>query len=511
MITKSINFKDYNGSLMLGNVGIEKESLRISDLKLSKIPHDELLGSALFNRYITTDFSDAQIEFITPPFNQNENVSSFLDNLHHYTSKKINEEILWPLSMPPTRVLESEIPIAKYGKSNYGLLKEIYRRGLSNRYGKLMQTISGVHFNYSLPEEIWDADIFFSREKKSNKLINQIYMGTIRNLHRYNWLLIYLLGCSPTVSRYFINNSYAFQNINKEDFFLPFATSFRMSDLGYQNDNQSKLSVSYNSIEDHLSDLRYATKKPNELFMQIPHKTEGLYNQLNANHLQIEDEYYAIARPKSAEGTNKRQLNKIQINGINYIELRSIDLNPFHPNGIDQDTLNFLEIFILYCTIEESRRISTDDLKVCKANDLKVAIEGRKPGLKINNKGKDILLSAWALEIIEEMESLIGNFKNQANRFNNSIAKMKKRVIDSNKTPSSKLLELILDKNITFNQVGYEIGSKYLEDYISISKDSNELWEELEHEKESSVLLQNKEDSNQHKSFDKYLNEYLSN
>ena len=166
MIKEFINSIDSNSSLMSGKIGIEKESLRISDLKLSKIPHEELLGSALFNRYITTDFSDAQIEFITPPFNQNENVSSFLDNLHHYTSKKINEEILWPLSMPPTRVVESEIPIAKYGKSNYGLLKEIYRRGLSNRYGKLMQTISGVHFNYSLLEEIWDADIFFSKERK---------------------------------------------------------------------------------------------------------------------------------------------------------------------------------------------------------------------------------------------------------------------------------------------------------------------------------------------------------
>ena len=510
MITKSINFKDYDSSLMLGNVGIEKESLRISDLKLSKIPHNQVLGPALFNKYITTDFSDAQMELITPPFNQNTYVISFLENLHHFASKKINGDILWPLSMPPSSVKESEIPMAKYGKSNYGLLKEVYRHGLSNRYGKLMQTISGVHFNYSLPEELWENNIFFPSEKKSTFLKNKIYMGTIRNFHRYNWLLIYLFGCSPIISKHFLNKSYDFENSNKEDYFLPFATSLRMSDLGYQNDNQSRIDVSFNSIEGYIRDLRNATEEPNREFMKIPLKTGSIFNQLNKNHLQIEDEYYAIARPKSNGIMPARQIHKIQNTGINYIELRSIDLNPFNPIGIDIDTLNFLEIFSLYCTLKDSNNISVNELTICKRNDLKVAVEGRKPGLKLNNKGEKILLRDWALEIIEEMHTMVEKFSNKVSDFDNSITVMKERILDTNKTPSSRLLELILNRNITTNELGYEFGSKYIEDYISIKKDSNQIWEKLETEIKNSILLQTKEDKMEQRSFDKFFNEYLS-
>ena len=511
MINKSINFRGFDSSLMLGNVGIEKESLRISDLKLSKTPHSQVMGSALFNKYITTDFSDAQMEFITPPFDKNTYVISFLENLHHFVSKKINGDILWPLSMPPSNVNESEIPIARYGKSNHGLLKEVYRHGLSNRYGKLMQTISGVHFNYSLPEELWEKNIFFPSEKKSTFLKNQVYMGTIRNFHRYNWLLIYLFGCSPIISKYFLTKSYDFENSNKKDYFLPFATSLRMSDIGYQNDNQSRLDVSFNSIEGYIRDLRSATEQPNRALKKIPLTSGGMFNQLNKNHLQIEDEYYAIARPKSNAIKHSRQIHKIQNTGINYIELRSIDLNPFNPIGIDEGTLNFLEIFSLYCTLKDSKNISSDEFNICKSNDKQVAIEGRKPGLKLINNGKKVPLSIWALEIIEEMQTLADNYEDRANDFHTSIVKMKERVIESHKTPSSRLLELVLQRNITMDQLGYELGSKYLEDYISIRNNSNQLWEELETEIMNSTLLQTKEDKKPQKQFKDYLHEYFSN
>ena len=511
MITESINIKDLGTALMRGNIGIEKESLRISDLKLSKIPHDHVLGSALYNKYITTDFSDAQIEFITPPFNQNKNVIAFLENLHHYSSKKLDGEILWPLSMPPSRVKESEIPIAKYGKTNEGIFKEVYRHGLSNRYGRLMQTISGVHFNYSFPEKISENDIFLSNKRKTASLKNEVYMGAIGNLHRYNWLLIYLFGCSPIVSKHFLNKSYSFENLKEEDFFLPFATSLRMSDLGYQNDNQSKLAVSFNSIEGYIRDLRNATEQTNEAFSEIPLKTGGFFNQLNRNQLQIEDEYYAIARPKSNALMNTRQIHNIGNTGINYIELRSIDLNPFNPIGIDQDTLNFLEIFSLYCTLKESKKISSDEFNLYKNNDKKVAIEGRKPGLRLINDDKKVLLNNWALEIIEEMQILADNFDSQANQFQQSIAKISERITKSHKTPSSRLLDLLLEKNITMDQFGYELGTKYLEKYMSIKNNANQFWEELEAEQKNSILLQTAEEKKPQKEFEKFLHEYFSN
>ena len=162
-------------------LGFEKESLRVSNFKISTESHPNSLGSSLRNSFITTDFSEAQLELITPPMLGNHESKKFLDAVHHFVHKNINHEILWPLSMPPHINSEKEIPVARFGTSHEGFFKHIYRVGLENRYGKMMQSISGFHFNYSLPEKFW-INISESIALDASKLRSMVYFNILRNI-----------------------------------------------------------------------------------------------------------------------------------------------------------------------------------------------------------------------------------------------------------------------------------------------------------------------------------------
>lgn len=236
--------------LAFGKVGIEKESLRVSQSAISRKQHQKNLGSPLCHKFITTDFSEALLELITPPLIDKKIGLNFLENIHHFVSHKIEDEIIWPFSMPPFIHSDAEVPIAFYGSSNLGLFKTTYRNGLSHRYGRTMQAISGIHFNYSLPEKIWKSSLFTKEKTDSKKLRSSIYFRTLRNLHRMNWLILYLFGASPIVAKNFLSDKYTgFQKLDSHAYYLPYATSLRMSDLGYQNINQSNLEISLHSLQ----------------------------------------------------------------------------------------------------------------------------------------------------------------------------------------------------------------------------------------------------------------------
>ena len=266
LITKVISH-GVKKKLTSGKIGLEKESLRIFQSKISSQPHHDSLGSALCNKWITTDFSEAQLEFITPAVSNKQVELDFLDNLHHFVTQNIGDEYLWPFSMPPFIQSDTEIPIASYGCSNLALFKMTYRNGLSHRYGRTMQAISGIHFNYSFPEHIWETLPFIQEKTDSKELRSKIYFRTLRNLHRFNWLILYLFGASPVATKNFFDiNQHDLQKLDKHSYYLPYATSLRMSDLGYQNINQSNLSISLNSIEEYTFDLKKATEKKCEDF-----------------------------------------------------------------------------------------------------------------------------------------------------------------------------------------------------------------------------------------------------
>ena len=235
----------------MGRFGLEKESLRVSQSTISTKPHQESMGSSLCHRHITTDFSEAQLELITPPLIDKKTGLIFLENIHHFVSHKIEDEIMWPFSMPPFIQSNQDIPIASYGSSNLALFKTTYRNGLSHRYGRTMQAISGIHFNYSLPEQLWKSLVFSVGETSSKEVRANIYFRTLRNLHRMNWLILYLFGASPIVTKNFLSNkNKGFKKLDNQTYYLPYATSMRMSDLGYQNINQSNLEISLNSLEE---------------------------------------------------------------------------------------------------------------------------------------------------------------------------------------------------------------------------------------------------------------------
>ena len=279
-----------------GRKGIEKESLRIdADGNLSRTRHPEALGSALTNRYITTDFSEALLEFVTPAFRNTWEALQTVCDIHQFTYENLGDEMLWVASMPCRIPDDAEIPLARYGNSNVGQMKTIYRRGLGYRYGRQMQTIAGVHFNYSLPETFWapyaqllgderDADVFRSDQ----------YLSMVRNTRRFGWMLLYLFGASPALCKSFASGDHAnMSSLNNETWYEPYGTSLRMSDLGYNNQTQSLLNISLNDIDSYIHDLSAATRTPEPTYENIGVKVDGVYRQLNANQLQIENEYYS--------------------------------------------------------------------------------------------------------------------------------------------------------------------------------------------------------------------------
>jgi len=228
--------------------GIEKESLRVQpDGLLATTPHPSRLGSALTHPHITTDFSESQVELITGVHSNADACLEELTAIHQVVYRAIGDELLWAASMPCRLPPEDGIPLGRYGNSNVGRAKSVYRMGLSHRYGRRMQTISGIHYNFSLPQQ----------------LSNDAYFSLIRNFRRHSWLLLYLFGASPAVCTTFVDGrEHELERLSADTLYLPYATSLRMGRLGYQSDAQASLAVSYNSLQSYGASLYDAMTKP---------------------------------------------------------------------------------------------------------------------------------------------------------------------------------------------------------------------------------------------------------
>jgi glutamate--cysteine ligase len=509
-LTKKVFNSDAKDILAFGRFGIEKESLRVSQSILSRKQHQQSMGSPLCHRYITTDFSEAQLELITPPLIDKKMGLNFLENIHHFVSHKIEDEIVWPFSMPPFIQSETEIPIASYGSSNLALFKTTYRNGLSHRYGRTMQAISGIHFNYSLPEQIWKSSLFTEEKAVSKKLRANIYFRTLRNLHRMNWLILYLFGASPIVTKNFLSNKHrGFQKLDNYAYYLPYATSLRMSDLGYQNINQSDLAISLNSLQEYTLDLKQATATKCNDFQKIDKETTEDYPQINSNILQIEDEYYAVSRPKSNSVSNQRLTTKLNDTGVDYIELRSLDINPFQRIGIDLDTVHFLEVFFIYCTLSSSPPIKNGEIEEIKQNDLLVATRGREPGLNLSNNRTKISLKNWANQILDEMMSITGLLDNKMTDFTRIIRKLSTQITDPEQTLSAMLLNKILTEKVDVQELGRALGNDYKNYYISMETSKNSDWSLLEKESADSKKRQTELEQASSQSFEDFVKEYF--
>jgi glutamate--cysteine ligase len=384
--------------------GIEKESLRVRpDGSLAGTPHMDGLGSALTHPNITTDFSEAQLELITGTHNDVDAVLVELTEIHQAVYRHLGDELLWCSSMPcslPAR--DEDIPIGRYGTSNVGRAKTVYRNGLAHRYGRRMQTISGIHYNFSLPEDItWTA-------LPQLRDANRGYFSLIRNFRRHSWLPIYLFGASPAACGSFVaDREHDLEKLSADTLYLPHATSLRMGRLGYQSDAQASLHVSYNSLASYGASLYDALIHPYEPYERIGIRDErGEYRQLSTSLLQIENEFYSPIRAKRRIHPGERPLHALRERGVEYVEVRLMDLDPFSPIGIRAHTCRFLDVLLLHCLLSDSPPDSPDELAAVARNKQLVASRGRDPQLKLTRGNQQVPLVDWAGELLVECESI---------------------------------------------------------------------------------------------------------
>ena len=494
--------KGDNDILLESKVGLEKESFRIAGTKISNISHQEVLGSSLYHPHITTDFSESQIEFITPPFPHNIEVITFLEDLHNYVSNNIESEYLWPLSFPPNISNEDEIRIANYGNSNLAHLKTLYRKGLAFRYGKLMQSISGIHFNFSFSDKFWNHDIFSEKDNNEKNLKSCLYFKMIRNLQRMNWLIIYLYGASPFIPKSFMKSIDVDHTKRGNDYYFPYATSLRMSSLGYRNLLQSKLAVSTNSLEEYIKDLSRLLQQPSQSYQDGIADFSRNAQQINSNIIQIEAEYYASFRPKSKD-TVPRPILSLKKNGVDYIEVRSLDVNPFSRIGIRQEDMDLMEIILVYSALSSSPKIMAQEEKLNKENSMFVSTEGRKPGLKINYQNKRKEMKDCALELLDQMIPIASSMNKEY-----ALEKAVEKVLNPEMTPSGMLIEKFLSDTKSIDELGLELSQRNKKYYYQnkLSKEKDKFLTDLA---SKSLLTQGKNEKAESESFHSFCRNYL--
>jgi glutamate--cysteine ligase len=430
-----------------GRKGVEKESLRVTPRgRIADTPHPAALGSALTSPNVTTDYSESLIELITPAFSETWELLQYLCDLHQFVYRHLGEELLWATSMPCALDGDASIPIAQYGSSNIGKMKSVYRMGLGLRYGRVMQAISGVHFNYSFPSHFWPVlHEAWQARASGQRFIDESYFALLRNYRRHGWLILYLFGASPALCKTFFKGRDvlpSLQELDKNTFYSPYATSLRMSDLGYRNKSQAGVAVSVNSLDEYVRDLSALIATPSPEYEKLGVKVDGEWRQLSANVLQIENEYYSFIRPKRTAHSGERPTRALARAGVEYVEMRSLDVGVFDPVGVNQNKMRFLEAFAALCVLKESPPIGRSAEQELDANHVRVARRGREPGLTLDLDGRPYELKAWARQLLEEMHGIceLLDHGDPARPYTAALTVQMAKVDDVSLTPSARLL-----------------------------------------------------------------------
>ncbi|CAC9638597.1 Glutamate--cysteine ligase (EC 6.3.2.2) [uncultured Gammaproteobacteria bacterium] len=502
------------GDLLKGNLmGLEKEGLRVSRKGgISQASHPKALGCALTHPNITTDFSESLIELVTPPMHSAKEILAFLSKtqqyLYHHLPKDQN---FWTASMPCVIRGETYIPIAQYGTSNQGMMKTVYRHGLANRYGSVMQTIAGIHFNYSFSVDFFKQ---YHQLQAPNELFrkfsDQAYMELTRNVVRYGWLIPYLFGASPAVCKSFLKgyHQHSLVKFNASTLYEPYATSLRMGDIGYQNLREDEVGVkaSYNSLRHYIHSLKSGMQTVCCEYQEIGLKKQGKYQQLNTNILQIENEYYASVRPKPDMSSDKKPLDALNEDGISYVELRSLDINPNLALGIDQTQVLFLEAFLLFCLLEDSPVISSREQFEIDSNDQLVAHKGRQPNLVLNHEGKSVSLQVLGRATIDKIAlcaELLGSDCQMA------VKEIGKRIENAKLTPSAITLSEMKQQEQGFFDYTNTLAKQHQKDFLAQEIDQAH-FDYLDQQAKKSCEQQIKIEQADTLSFEDYLADYFN-
>ena len=508
---------DQQQHLCGGLKGIEKESLRLGkDGLIAQTPHPIALGSALTHPSITTDYSEALIELITPAFSDINESLSYLRNIHQVVYSHLDEEILLGASMPCGIDGDLSIPIATYGTSNIGRMKHVYRHGLWHRYGRTMQAIAGIHFNYSVPEALWPQ--LHALEESALSLEEYraaAYFGLTRNFQRIGWLILYLFGASPAICKNFFKSRpelmAQFEEFDAGTLYHPYATSLRMSDIGYKSKNQANLRIDYNSLTGYVDSLTQAISTPYPEYEKIGVNVDGEYQQLNANILQIENEFYSTMRPKQIINSGEKPTIALKKRGVRYVEMRSLDLDIFDPIGIDVDKSRFIEALLLTCLLNDSPELTDSDNKVNNANQLAVANQGRKPSLMLHKGEQAILLTDWATEILNSMQIVCEILDNTDETKPYSAALDKQRAVLNNPdlTPSARILAQMTESKVPYARFALNKSREHAEHFRASPFDAN-VQQTFTEMAEISITKQHEIEQKPQVPFEQFLSDYFS-
>ena len=492
--------------------GVEKESLRVRpDGKLSHRPHPRAWGAALTHPHLTTDYSESLPEFVTPPLASNWETLQFLCDLHVFAHRHLDDELLWPASMPCLLNGNDEIPIADYGSSNPGMIKTVYRRGLGYRYGRSMQAIAGVHFNYSLPSDFWPA--YRDREGAREPLRDfrsERFMGLVRNYRRCSWLITYLFGASPALSKSFKPEGHELlTELDAATWYSPFATSLRMSDLGYRNKTQGRLAISANSLAEYVAGLTGAMSTVEPRYAAIGVLVDGEYRQLNANLLQIENEYYSSIRPKPSKASSSRPAAALRAHGVEYVEVRTLDLSPADPVGINQTQLRFLEALLVYCLLADSAPIDAHEQAEIDSRDITVARDGRRPHRSIAYGGKERPLAEAGLEIVGRLEGIAALLDADGEGYLAALDHAREALREPERTPAAALLRDLAASHATFVDYGLALARSHA-DYFARVALAPARAQDLEETAARSLAEAAQLERSQTRPFADYLRDYLA-
>jgi glutamate--cysteine ligase len=502
--------------LLGGRKGVEKESLRVTpEGRVSQRLHPRALGSALTNDHITTDYSESLIELVTPTFTTSWELLQYLTDIHQFVYRHLDDELLWATSMPCALDGDASIPIAQYGTSNVGRMKTVYRIGLGLRYGRIMQAISGVHFNYSFPEQFWPvlADALKVHDAGQDFRSEQ-YFALLRNYRRHGWLVHYLFGVSPAVCKSFVRgrDDHGLVELARGTMYSPHATSLRMSDLGYRNKSQSEISISVNSLDEYVRDLQRAISTPSAEYQALGVEVDGEWRQLNANRLQIENEYYAFIRPKRVARSGERPTKALKRAGVEYVEMRSLDVSALDPVGVNQHKLRFLEAFAAFCVLAPSDPIDFGEQDEFDRNHVIVARRGREPGLQLRFGQRDADMKTWAAEILDAMQGVCEmlDHGDPVKPYSSSLAVQAQKLADVSRTPSARLLKEMQETGESFFDLALRMSKTYKQYFTELHEPDEPRLAEFKQEAEASLEAHQRLEAQPQKPFREYLAEYFA-
>ena len=453
------------------------------------------------------------MEFITDAHPDSAQTLAELDDIHRFTVANIEQEVLWSTSMPGHLPKEEQIPIGEYGTSNIGQLKYVYRKGLAVRYGKTMQCIAGIHYNFSLPDSVWsllreaDNDPRSAMDYQSAR-----YIGLIRNFRRYSWLLMYLFGASPALDISFLRDrEHQLERFDEDTLYLPYATSLRMSDLGYQSNAQAGITPCYNELSSYTDSLLCAVNKPYPEYEKIGSKQGDEWLQINTNILQIENEYYSTMRPKRITLDGERPVDALIARGVQYVEARCIDINPFLPLGIDLPQARFLDTFLLFCALQESPLLSDAECPAATENFLAVVKQGRKPNLQLQRGDELVAMQDWGHELLEQMQACAQLLDSSyaTSEHSEALRKQVEKLNNPDLTPSAQVLASMREQQCSFSQFALKQSLQHAQTLSKPALDSNKTahYQQLAEQSHQAQALLEAQDKC---SFDEYMADFLA-